>query len=290
MWQGQRHDDPPPEVPHREQPECERSDDGHPDSEDHLDGGRQSAAEAPVAGREAEDRDREQVQDALDEDGPEGPRQRRGAVDLQEVGSVDVPELGRGDAVDQPREEDDLGGVLRPDAHPRAAQEDRPALAAQREAEVEHGEGQQNEQRICSEHETGHDLEQLAVEREEDGDDANGDRDRDERSRLTHAPREGHLLGIRLALEIGGDRGVGRQIGRVGSGRAWNRGAGVEGWGQLHVPGRYGATGPVFHRSMVLLIPVRVARSRHSGAPGLIRRLPRSRFTDLATGVHRRTA
>ena len=235
-------------------------------------------------------RDREQVQDALDEDGPERPRQRRGAVDLQEVGAVDVAELGRGDAVDQPREEDDLGGVLRPDAHPRAAQQERPALAAQREAEVEHREGQQDEDGVRGEHETGHDLEQLAVEREEDGDDGDGDRDRDERSRLAHASREGHLLRIGLALEIGRDRGVGRQIGRVGRGRARNRGARVEGRGQLHVPGRYGAAGPGFHRSMVLLVPVRVARSRHSGAPGRIRRLPRRRFTDLAIGVHRRTA
>ena len=85
-------------------------------------------------------------------------RQRRGAVDLQQVGPVDVAELGRHDAVDQPREEDDLGGVLRPDAHPRAAQQERPALAAQREAEVEDRERQQDEDGVRGEDETGHDL------------------------------------------------------------------------------------------------------------------------------------
>ena len=73
MRQRQRHDDPPAEVAHREQPDGERGHDDDPDPEDQLDGGRQPAAEAPVAGRETEDRDREQVEHALDEDGPERP-------------------------------------------------------------------------------------------------------------------------------------------------------------------------------------------------------------------------
>ena len=45
-----------------------------PEDEDDLDGRRQPVAEAPEAGREAEDGDREDVEDALDEDGPERPR------------------------------------------------------------------------------------------------------------------------------------------------------------------------------------------------------------------------
>ena len=49
------------------------------------------------------------------------------AVDLEQVGPVDVAELGRHEAVDQPREEDDLGRVADPEPEPVAAQEDRPA-------------------------------------------------------------------------------------------------------------------------------------------------------------------
>ena len=47
-------------------------------------------------------------------------RQRgRRAVDLEQVGAIDVAELGRHDAVDEPGQEDDLGRVLRRDARSR---------------------------------------------------------------------------------------------------------------------------------------------------------------------------
>ena len=59
------------------------------------------------------------------------------AVDLEQVGAVDVAELGRHEAVDEPREEDDLGRVADADREARAAQQERPALAAQREADIE---------------------------------------------------------------------------------------------------------------------------------------------------------
>ena len=64
------------------------------------------------------------------------------AVDLQQVGAVDVAELGRDDAVDEPGQEDDLGRVLRADPQAGALQQERPAPAAQREAGIEHDEGQ----------------------------------------------------------------------------------------------------------------------------------------------------
>ena len=73
-----------------------------PISEHDLDLVRQLPAEAPVAGGQAEHDDREEVQDPLDEDCPERPAERDRAVDLQEVGPVEVAELGRDEAVDEP--------------------------------------------------------------------------------------------------------------------------------------------------------------------------------------------
>src|SRR4029077_11845729 len=85
-------------------------------------------------------------------DGPEGPAERYGRVDLQEVRPVDVTELGGHEAVDEPADEDDLGGVARADdvAAAAAPQQDDPAEAAQREAEVVDREPGQNEQRVRS--------------------------------------------------------------------------------------------------------------------------------------------
>ena len=77
--------------------------------------GRQAGAEAPEAGRQAEDGDREEVEDALDEDRAEGPAERRVVVEREQVGAVDVAQLGRHEAVDQPADEDDLGRVADPD-------------------------------------------------------------------------------------------------------------------------------------------------------------------------------
>ena len=105
-------------------------------------------AEAPEAGRQAEDGDREDVEDPLDEDGPEGPAERRHAVHLEQVGAVDVTELGRDDAVDEPRDVQDLGRVPHPDDETRLAQEPLPAVAAQREPEIEHDEREEDERRV----------------------------------------------------------------------------------------------------------------------------------------------
>ena len=97
---------------------------------------------------EAEDDDREQVEDPLDEHGPERPAERDRAVDLEQVGPVDVAELGRDEAVDEPRDEDDLGRVADLEPVARPADEDRPAQAAQREAEVEDDERGQQERLV----------------------------------------------------------------------------------------------------------------------------------------------
>ena len=148
MRQRQGDDDPTPEVAHREQADAEHGDDDQADDEDDLDRRRQPVAEAPVPGRDAEQGDRDEVEAALDEDGPERPAQRRRAVDLEQVGAVDVAELGRHDAVDQPGQEDDLGRVLHADAEAGPAQQDRPAQPTQREASVEDEERQEDEGRV----------------------------------------------------------------------------------------------------------------------------------------------
>ena len=72
-----------------------------------------------------------------------------GAVDLEQVGAVDVAELGRHEAVDEPREEDDLGRVLQarcgsPVPRRRSAQR-RPRSG---KPSVEHDERGEEEQRV----------------------------------------------------------------------------------------------------------------------------------------------
>ena len=126
---------------------------------------RHPAPEAPQAGREPQDRDREDVQDALDEDRPERPAERRDAVHLEQVGAVHVTELGRHDAVDEPRQVQDLDRVAQPDDEAGLAQEPLPAIATQRKTEVEHDEGQQDERRIGLQDEVRDGRQALAVER-----------------------------------------------------------------------------------------------------------------------------
>ena len=131
----------PPKLRTRVEPYGQDGDDDQADREDELDGRRHAAAEAPEAGREAKQHDREQVEDALDEHRPERSRQRDDVVDPQQVGAVDVAQLGRNEAVDQPADEDDLGRVADlPGAG--TAQQQLPAVAAQREADVVHAEGE----------------------------------------------------------------------------------------------------------------------------------------------------
>ena len=70
-------EDPSAEVAHREQPDGGHDHDHDADDEDEPDRLGQAAPEAPEPGGEPEDRDREDVEDALDEDRAEGPAERR---------------------------------------------------------------------------------------------------------------------------------------------------------------------------------------------------------------------
>ena len=172
------------------------------DREDDLDLRREAVAEAQEPGRQAEDDDREQVEDPLDEDGPERPAQRDRAVDLEQVGPVDVAELGRHEAVDEPADEDDLGRVadLEPEAGP--AEEDRPAQAAQREAEVE----DERTPRSSSDGFAGRDVAGQLVELEpgqrssEQHEQDERQDDRDDRPRLAQPAAERQLVGGDLVV------------------------------------------------------------------------------------------
>ena len=96
-------------------------------------------AEAPEAGGQAQDHDRDEVEDALDEDGAEGLAERHARVDAQQVAAVDITQLGRHHAVDQPADEDHLGGVLDRERVAHAPDEHRPAPATDGEAHVVDG-------------------------------------------------------------------------------------------------------------------------------------------------------
>ena len=115
----------------------------------------------------------------------------------------------------------------------------------------------------------------LAVEVQEERDDAEWDDDRQDRPRLAQplAERDRRDLG-RLDLERLDERL--RVVVRVGL-------ALVEGGCGLHRTGPYRTVLPVSHRTMVL--PVVAVHGRPSLATGLIRPLPRSRLTPFAIGV-----
>ena len=85
--------------------------------------------------------DREQVEDPLDEDRPERPRQGDGAVDLEQVRAVDVAELGRHEAVHEPRQEDDLRASRTLSANPVWRTRKAQRRPAEREPDVEDDEG-----------------------------------------------------------------------------------------------------------------------------------------------------
>ena len=280
--QRQRDDDLASEVAHRQQREGEDGDDDHADAEHDLDGRREAAPEAPVAGGQPEGGDREQVEDPLDEDRAERPRHRRGAVDLQQVRPVDIAELRRHDAVHQPGQEDDLGRVLGRDPYPGAAQERRPAKAAQREAGIEDEHGREHQPAVRGE-DQARDLRELpAIEHDEDRDHDDRDGDRQDRPGLSQPASDRHALR--------GELGLGGRGSRVGAGSrrrdhsAGDGGPGIDRGGGLHRGRQYGFVGPTSHRSMVL------PRVGHAPTGGRFRPLPRARWTPLASGVQSRTA
>ena len=76
MRQRQSANDPAAEVADDEQADRQQDDDDQADREDKLDLRRHAVAEAPETGRQAQEHDREEVEDALDEDRAEGEAQR----------------------------------------------------------------------------------------------------------------------------------------------------------------------------------------------------------------------
>ena len=102
----------------------------------------------------------------------------------QEIGPVQVAELGRHDAVHEPREIDDLGGVLDPDPEAGPAEEQRPAIAAEGETGIEDEERDEHQRRVRSADERRDLRERLEVQPDEDADDRERHQDRDDRLRL----------------------------------------------------------------------------------------------------------
>ena len=212
------------------------------------------------------------------------------AVDLEQVRPVEVAELGRHEAVDEPRDEDDLGRVADADAEAGAAQQERPAQAAQREAEVEDDERRRGraagfaaairpgtlDERWTVE---GRRRATMIDEREDE---------RDDRPRLAQPAAERQLVGGDLARRAG-DVGPAPPIDAGSALGARARERPVPGLISIGV-GRYRLARCVRHRPMVL--PVGPAhdgpspgRPSSAAGAGWIRPLPRARWTTLAIGV-----
>ncbi len=247
-------------------------DDHHdPDHEDQPDRGWQAVPEAVETDGQTEDRDGEDVQDPLDEDGPERPAQRGRAVHLEQVGAIDIAELGRHHAIDEPRDVQDLDRVAQADDEPGLAQEPFPAIATQREPEVEDDERERDIGRVRLQDQLRDRGQPLPIEVQEEGDDPERDDDRQDRPRLAQPLTERDLRDVgRFVLERFQQR-----IGVV------VRDRGVGGGCGLHRTGPYRTDRLVDHRTMVL--PARLAHDRGSVAspgsaagPAAIRRLPRT--------------
>ena len=69
-------------------------------------------------------------------------------VDLEQVGAVDVAELGGHEAVHEPRQAEDLGRVLDADVDPGAAQDQSPSAGRAAGSRVEHDEGGEQQQLV----------------------------------------------------------------------------------------------------------------------------------------------
>ena len=107
------------------------------------------AAEAPIACGEGQPENDDDVRDALDEDRSHGPGRRGTVAPLEQVGPVQVAELGGDQAVDEPREEEDLGRGHEADWRARAPQDEGPAEAPQREGQVVHHQGEHQQTQVC---------------------------------------------------------------------------------------------------------------------------------------------
>ena len=146
--QRQPGEQPPAEVAHRQQADREDDDDDDADREHDLDLGRAGrSGSSRSRRREAEHDDREQVEDPLDEHGPERPGQRDRAVDLQQVRAVDVAELGRARGSSRATTMKMISvAVADPEPDSRCRGRGSPSAAAEREAEVEDDERREQQQ------------------------------------------------------------------------------------------------------------------------------------------------
>jgi hypothetical protein len=169
------------EVPHRHERHDQADDHDDAEGEDQLHRlrqSRQAVPEVPVAGQNAQGRDGDEIEDAFHEDRAQRLRRRNRAVELEQVGAIEIAELGRDDAVHEPRQEQDLGAVPDADLVAGTPQELGPAPAPQREAGVVDREGEQHQPEIRLADVLRHVAQVLPVEQRRDDDDRDGDRDR----------------------------------------------------------------------------------------------------------------
>ena len=181
----------------------DRTDEDHrhheAEDEDDVDARHRSAAEAPVARRQGEAEDDDDVGDALDEDRADRPRRRGAVVRLQQVRAVEVAELGRHEAVDEPRQVEDLERVEEADARADLGEDVAPAEGTDREGQVVGDEGERQVADVGAEHELpgGLDVDAQRVEGEDQQDDREDDRS--DRAPVEDPPRQADLaLGDRL--------------------------------------------------------------------------------------------
>ena len=123
------------------------------DDEDRVDVGARAPAEGPVAGAQRQHGDDDDVRDALDEDGAHRARDRGRVVRAQQVCPVQVAQLGGDQAVDEPRQEQDLGRVAEANRQSAAPEDVPPPESAKRKGRVvgDEGEGQESDVGLADE-------------------------------------------------------------------------------------------------------------------------------------------
>ena len=118
------------------------------DDEERVDLGARASPERPEAGGQRQDGDDDEVRDPLDEHGAQRPRDGRSVVRAQQEGPIEVAQLGGNQAVDEPRQEQDLGGIPEAKLHPAARQDVLPAKSPHGKRGVVHREGEDQEAQV----------------------------------------------------------------------------------------------------------------------------------------------
>src|SRR5690606_20090221 len=130
---GQPSADLAAEDPQPDEERDEAEGDDEADDEEGVDLGSGSAPEGPEPRAQRQPGDDDDVRRALDEDRSDRARDRGPEVPAQQVGAVQVSELGRNEAVHEPGQEEDLGRVAEADVHAAARQDVAPSVAPQGE-------------------------------------------------------------------------------------------------------------------------------------------------------------